>query len=131
MSRSFDSVCTVLSGTCMPELLGLMFPNSVAKATANPIDASRRNSESGSRSAIRSVAEATSRTVTSTGLRRWARPERTAALPAPAVPAPLLDEDLGVVGSSVMRGGRVLCCERDLDDLGGAVTTHDAGRPVV
>ncbi len=50
------SVCTVLSGTCVPELLGLMSPSSVANAIASASEASSRNSASGSRKTTRARA---------------------------------------------------------------------------
>ncbi len=62
MSWRLASFCTVLSGACVPELLGLMSPSSVAKAIASPIEA---------------IA----------GTARADRARRSAARPAPARPA--------------------------------------------
>ncbi len=52
------SVCTLLRGICIPELLGLIAPSRDAKVIASAIEASTRNSESGSRRRIRRVADA-------------------------------------------------------------------------
>ena len=83
------SFCTVLSGTCLPELLGWIEPSSSAKVIASPIEASSRNSDSGSRVRKRRVPEAKSPSVTSAGLRFFARPLCTDALAA-SEPRPLL-----------------------------------------
>ena len=104
MSCCLASVCTVLSGTPSPELAGLIAPSSVANATARQIEAISRNSDSGSRRAMRRVPAAISPSFTSTGLRRCASPERTAALPAAVSGLPLLEGDAGGVGSSVISG---------------------------
>ena len=63
-----------------------MAPSSVANVIASPIEAISRNSASGSRKITRRAPWANSPSVTSAGLRRWARPERTAGLFAGAAP---------------------------------------------
>ena len=57
-----------------------MSPSRVAKAIASPSEAIARNSASGSRRAMRCAPCASSTSFVSTGLRRWASPERTAGL---------------------------------------------------
>ena len=96
ISRFLASFCTVLIGTCLPALLGCTELRSSANATASPIDATSRKRASGSLNKKRLVPPAKSPSATSTGLRRWARPLRTArrdaGSPLPLLePPPLLD----------------------------------------
>ena len=72
-----------------------MSPSRVAKAIASSSEAIPRNSASGSRRIARRVPCANSPRVTSTGLRRRARPERTAGLFAGA----------GVAGAAPLAAG--------------------------
>ena len=110
------SLCTVLSGTCVPELPGLIAPSSVREGDRQP----ERGEQQEQRERIAQgdpagALQAKSPRITSTGLRRWARPERTggAAVAPAAVGAPVARRGrrrgrvLGSseLGSSVMSDG--------------------------
>ncbi len=134
------SVCTVLIGTSTPALLGLMSPSSVANAIARPTEASSRNRATGSPKATRRTLWANAPRFASTGLRRFAKPERTAARPsagrplAPPMPArrPFPEGRAGGGGAGLSGRGSSVMAKWRKDPGGrgrGQRSTQDDGEP--
>ena len=112
------SDCTVLSGTCIPELLGWIDPSRRREGDREPDRCEQQEQRERVAEKHPRVPVATSPSSTSAGLRRWASPLRTLAPRVPAPALPLLEADSGGLASSLMggslvhRGRQVVCSHR-------------------